>query len=46
MEYYIKKEVKRTVESKEEGQEREGKVIFWKEQAYVPDSTTLWEQII
>jgi len=46
MEECIKEEVKRIVESKEEGWRKERKVIFWKKQAYIPDLTTLQEQII
>jgi len=46
MEDCIEEEVKKMVEDGEEGWRREGKVIFWKEQVYVPDSATLREQII
>ena len=38
---YIEKEMKRiVVESKEERQKKEEKVIFWKKQAYISDLTT------
>jgi len=41
MKYYIEKEMKRiVVESKEERWKKEGKVIFWKKQAYTSDLTT------
>jgi len=43
MEDYIEEEVKRIVKIKEEGWKREGKVIFWKKQVYVLDSTTFQE---
>jgi len=46
MEEDIEEEVKGMVENKEEGWRREGKVIFWRERAYVPDSATLREQIV
>jgi len=46
MEEDIEEEVKGMVENKKEGWRREGKVIFWRERAYVPDFATLREQIV
>ena len=42
----IEKEVKEIMENKKEGCRREEKMIFWRKQAYILDSATLWEEII
>jgi len=42
----IKEEVREAVEEKREGWTKEGRVLIWKKQLYVPDSSTLREEII
>lgn len=45
-EEFTEEEVREAVEHHEEGWRREGKMIFWKERVYVPDFTSLREEII
>ena len=45
-EEFTEEEVRGVVEQQERGWRWEGKVVFWRERIYVPDSATLWEEII
>jgi len=45
-EEFVEEEVRAAVENGNEGWQKEGKVITWKERVYVPDSATLQEDIL
>jgi len=42
----IEEEVREAVEEGSEGWTKEGRILIWKKQLYVPDSLTLREEII